>query len=195
MRVLTAIIEIATLAMLHPGHHLAFSGGVALELICNDHPRNVLQAFEQLFEELLGRLLVATTLHQDIQDVIVLIHRSPQVMASAVNGEKHLIEMPLIAGPGPPTPELIRIGLAELAAPLPDSFVGHSDPTSKQQLFDVPIAEAEAEIQPDAVANDLSREAMVCVWVGWCGSIHNGLKTLYRYEERAFLSRGAMVEG
>jgi hypothetical protein len=32
MRVLAPVIEIATLAMFHPQHHLAFSGGVAPEL-------------------------------------------------------------------------------------------------------------------------------------------------------------------
>jgi hypothetical protein len=77
---------------------------------------------------------------------------------------------------------------------LADSFVGDEDPTGEQQLFDIPMAETEAEIEPDAVADDLGREAMV--WgVGWCGSIHNSPKTVYRYEERAFLSGGAMVKG
>jgi len=102
--------------------------------------------------------------------------------------------MPLVAGPGLPTSELIGIRLAELPAPLADGFVGDEDPAGKQQLFDVPIAEAEAEIEPDAVADDLGRETMVFVGVGWCGSVHNSPKTVYRYEERAFLSRGALVE-
>jgi hypothetical protein len=37
--------------MFHLRHHLAF-GGVALELICDNHPRHVLLAFKELFEEL-----------------------------------------------------------------------------------------------------------------------------------------------
>jgi hypothetical protein len=85
--------------------------------------------------------------------------------------------------------------LAELAAPLADGFVGDDDPTGEQQLFDVPIAEAEAVIEPDAVADDLGRETMMFIRVGWCGSVHSSPKTVYRYEERVFLSRGAMVEG
>jgi hypothetical protein len=44
---------------------------------------------------------------------------------------------------------------------LADSFVGDEDPTGEQQLFDIPMAETEAEIEPDAVADDLGREAMV----------------------------------
>jgi hypothetical protein len=30
-------------------------------------------------------------LHQDIEDVVVLIHRPPQVIAPAVDGQKHFI--------------------------------------------------------------------------------------------------------
>jgi hypothetical protein len=36
MRVLTAVIEIAALAMFHPGQNLALGRTVALQLICND---------------------------------------------------------------------------------------------------------------------------------------------------------------
>jgi hypothetical protein len=103
--------------------------------------------------------------------------------------------VPLIAGSETPAPELIGIGLPELQAPLPDGFIGHANPPGEQEFFHIPVAQAEAEIEPDAVANELGREAMVCVWIGWCGSIHNSPKAVYRYEERAFLSRGTMVEG
>jgi hypothetical protein len=36
----------------------------------------------------------------------------------------------------------------------------------EQQLFDVPIAKAEPEIQPDPMADDLHREAMILIAVG-----------------------------
>jgi len=45
------------------------------------------------------------------------------------------------------------------------------------------------------MADDLGRKPMVWVRVGWCGGVYNSPKTVYRYEERAFLSRGTMVEG
>src|SRR5262245_54788732 len=65
---------------------------------------------------------------------------------------KDYFQMPCVAGPGPPTPELPRIELAELAAPFADGLVGHYYPTGQQQLFDIAVAQAKAEIQPDAVA-------------------------------------------
>ncbi len=73
----------------------------------------------------------------------VLIDRPPQVMPLTVNREKYFIEVPLVAGSGPPMPEFIRIGLTELAAPLPDGFIGHDHPAGEQEFFDIPVAECQ----------------------------------------------------
>jgi hypothetical protein len=88
-------------------------------------------------------------LRENIQDVAVLIHRSPQVVTCIIDGEKDLIEVPFVTWPRAPMPEFIRIGWAELAAPLPDGFIGHSDPTDEQELFHIAVAETGAEVQPD----------------------------------------------
>src|SRR5262245_34548715 len=80
MRILTAVIEISTLPMFHPRKDLALGRAVALELIGDDHARDVLQPLEQLAEKLLGGFLVPATLHQDVEDGILLIHRAPQIM-------------------------------------------------------------------------------------------------------------------
>jgi hypothetical protein len=55
VRYLSAIIEISGLAMLDAREDLAFGGGLALELIGDDHPRNIPQALQQLAEEPRGR--------------------------------------------------------------------------------------------------------------------------------------------
>lgn len=47
--------------------------------------------------------------------------------------------------------------LAELQTPLAHPLVGYNDPASGQQLFDIPVAEAEAKVQPDRVADHLLR--------------------------------------
>src|SRR5262245_25402089 len=44
MRVLTSVIEGATLAMLHPGQDLALCRAVALQLVCNDDAGNIREA-------------------------------------------------------------------------------------------------------------------------------------------------------
>ena len=49
--VLRTIIQIAMLAMFHPGEDLSPGSTIALELVGNDHARDVAQALEQLAEE------------------------------------------------------------------------------------------------------------------------------------------------
>jgi hypothetical protein len=127
MRVFAPIVEITALTMFHPWQKLTFGGTIARELIRDDHPWHVLQAFEQLAKELLRGLLVATALHQDIEDVVILIHGTPQIMTLAVDRQKHLIEMPFVPGPGPSAPQLVRIILAKFETPLPDRFMGDID--------------------------------------------------------------------
>jgi hypothetical protein len=162
--------QIAVLPMFHPGQHLALSQTVALELIRNEHPGYVLAPFQQLPEEFLRGPLVAAALHQDIQHLAVLIHGLPAIVALAIDREKDLIKMPCVTGLRPPIAELNGILLAKFATPLPNRFVRDNDATGKQQLFDIPIAEAEAEVQPDTMADDLGRKAMILVAVGeyWC---------------------------
>jgi hypothetical protein len=79
------------LTVFHPGQNLPFRRAVALQLIRNDDSRYVLQPLEQLTEKLLRRLFVAAALHEDIEDVVVLVHRTPEVMALAIDGQKDFI--------------------------------------------------------------------------------------------------------
>jgi hypothetical protein len=82
-----------------------------------------------------------------------------------MNGEEDFIQMPLGAWPRTTAPELIRIRLPELPAPLPNGLIRHDDATGEQELFHVAVAETEPEIEPHPVADDLSWEAVVLVTV------------------------------
>ena len=86
MRILTPVVEIAALAMFDARQNLALGGAVALQFIRDNHPWDILTAFEQLAEKLLRCLLVASALYQDIEDIVVLIDGAPQIMALAVDG-------------------------------------------------------------------------------------------------------------
>jgi hypothetical protein len=79
--------------------------------------------------------------------------------------QKDYFAMPLVARPRASASELIGIGLAEFSAPFPNRLVGDDNATSGQQLFHIPVAEAEPEIQPDRVADDLGGEAVVLIAV------------------------------
>ena len=169
MRVLTPVIEIATLAMLHPWQDLALRRTVALQLIGDDYTRHVLQPLEQLAKELLRGLLIAPALHEDIKHVIILVDSAPEVMALPVDGQKDLIQVPLVTWPGSSVLQLIGVCLSKLEAPLADGLVGHIDAALKQEFLHITVAQREAIREPDAMANDLPREAVVLVACGVSG--------------------------
>jgi hypothetical protein len=77
VRILRPSVQMALLAMFHTGHELVHGGTVALELVRDAHPRNILAALELLAEEVLGRVLVPPTSGQDIQDMTILIYCPP----------------------------------------------------------------------------------------------------------------------
>jgi len=104
-------------------------------------------------------------LDQDVEHMAVLIHGSPKIMALTSNSEEHLIQMPFVTRSGPAAAQLIGIGLAELAAPLPNSLIGYNHATDKQEFLHIAVAEAETEIEPHRVADDLGRKAVVLIAV------------------------------
>src|SRR5215510_7783219 len=120
MRVFAAVIEVATLPMFHPKEDLALRRAVALQLVRDDHPWHVLQPLEQLTKEFLRRLLVAAALHQDVEDVVVLVDCAPEVMALTMNREKYLIQVPLVTWLRASMLQLIRVVLPKLPTPLAD---------------------------------------------------------------------------
>ena len=107
----------------------------ALQTNSNDHPWHVLEPLEQLTKELLRRVLVAATLHQDVEHVIILIHGAPQVMALPVNRQKDLVQVPFVAWLGASTLQPIRVVLPKFQTPLADGLMGHIDTAFKEELL------------------------------------------------------------
>ena len=87
---LRTVVEVPMLTVLDTREPLALRRAIALELLRHEPPGDVLTAFEELAEELLGRLLVAPPLHEDVEHYAVLIHRPPQRGALLVHTDKHL---------------------------------------------------------------------------------------------------------
>jgi hypothetical protein len=80
--------------------------------------------------------------------------------------------MPFISGPRPPVPQLIGIVLSELEAPLAHGFIGDIDTACEQHLLHISVAQGEAIVEPDAVADDLAGEAVIFVARGVGGRGH-----------------------
>jgi hypothetical protein len=90
--------------------------------------------------------------------------------------------MPFVAGLRTPPSQPIGIVLPKLPTPLTDGFMGHRDAALEQQFFHIAVAQGEAIIEPDSMADDLTGEAMVlitfrvsgwshvsCLSCGWLG--------------------------
>ena len=135
MGVLAPVIERATLATFHPREELPLRCTVALQFIRDDDAWNVLTPFEQTpAKELLRGSLVPLTLYEDIEDIVVLIHRAPEVVPFAMNGQKDLVQVPFVARARPSAPQPIGVVLATLPTPLADGFMGHRDTAFQQSV-------------------------------------------------------------
>jgi hypothetical protein len=119
------------------------------------------------------------------EDAVVLIHRAPQGMALAVDGQKHCIQVPFVPGLRATAKPPIGVVLPKLTTPCADSFVGHGNAAFAQEFLHIAIAQGEAIGEPDTVANDCSGKAAVFVTLGvagrgmsrylsWCATGHRG---------------------
>jgi len=178
MRILTPVVEIAALAMFDARQNLALGGAVALQFVRDNHPWDILTALEQLAEKLLRCLLVASALHQDVENVVVLIHGAPQVMAFAIDSQKHLIQGPLVPGLRTTAPQPIGVVLSKFLTPLADGFVGHGDAAFEQEFLHVAGAQGEALVEPDSMTDDFTGKAVILVACGVCGWGHAWLPIL-----------------
>ncbi len=78
--------------MFHAWQHFSFGSAVARKFIGDEDTRHVGAALEELAEELLGCCFVSSALDQDIQDVPVLINRTPQVLALPLDLQENFVE-------------------------------------------------------------------------------------------------------
>jgi hypothetical protein len=126
------VVEVAVLALLHTGEEFPLRRPLAGQFVGDAHPGYVLAPFQQLAEEALRSLLVPAALDENVQHVTVLIHGTPEVMPGPLDGEKHLIQVPLVARLRAAAPYLIGIRLAEFLASLSDGFIGHDIPRASR---------------------------------------------------------------
>ena len=99
-------------------------------------------------------------LHQDIDNLPVLIYRTPEIILFALYLDLHLVEIPFSSWLETTPTELIGIGLSKLEAPFPNRFVGNADTTIGHLLLDIPEAQRKGVMQPDAVADEPAGETV-----------------------------------
>src|ERR1700758_5034126 len=125
MGVFGPVIETLMLPMLDPGHDLPLGGAIAAQLVSDQHTGRSQLLHEQLAEQALGGLLVATTLDENIENEPLLVDRAPQPILFPGDADDNLIEMPFVATAKRSLTDAVGEFPAEFEAPLPDRLVRH----------------------------------------------------------------------
>ena len=127
MGILRPIVQAFVHAVLHARERLLFGRAIAGQLIRDQYTWDVVASLEQFPKELLGSLFVRSALHEDIEHISMLINCSPQLVQFAVDFEKDLIKMPLVASVCRSLAQLVGRVLPKGLAPLTDGLVGQHD--------------------------------------------------------------------
>src|SRR5262249_9940535 len=128
VRILGSVIEPLVLAMLNGGHELSLRRAVAGELIGDHDPGWPHLPLQQLAQQPLGGVLVASALDQDVEHDPGLVHGSPQPVLYPGDFEHNLIPMPFVTNSRQAATDLVGEMLAEFARPLPHGFVANDEP-------------------------------------------------------------------
>ena len=114
---------------------LALSGSIATQSVGSEFNGLLPLGLQELNEESLGGGRIFTFLNQNIDDITILVHRSPQIPASTLNRHGHIIEEPTITTWPMRFSDSSSVVWAEGCTPLADSFLGDSDATFCEQVF------------------------------------------------------------
>jgi hypothetical protein len=119
VRILGAVVEIPAFPVLNLGKQVTVRHGIAFKFVSDHHSRHVLQALQQPLEEALRSAGVGSWLNENVEHHTILIDGTPQVMLDALDPDEHLVHMPFVARPGPPTAHCLCKATAKLLAPPP----------------------------------------------------------------------------
>ncbi len=97
---------------------------------------------------------VSVFLKQDVQHGSVLIHRPPEPMFDPTDLDADLVEMPPRTPPGFAVAQFFGEERRKLDIPLPQGFVADLDAALVEQLLYITLAEGEAVVEPEGVADD-----------------------------------------
>ena len=91
---LRAVVRVLIGAVKHRWHHRATGGRVTAQLVGDQASRHLPLGLQQLAKESHRGVPISSRLHEDVEDVTVLIHGTPQVLLATLDRDEHLVEMP-----------------------------------------------------------------------------------------------------
>ena len=121
---LGSIVRVLISDVDHGRDHDAGRGGVGAQLVGDQSSRDTALGFQQRPKESDGCSPIPVRLHEDVQDVTVLVDRAPQILSATLDRDEHLVEMPGVSHPTAAAPQPPRVDRTEPLAPLPNRLVG-----------------------------------------------------------------------
>ena len=136
---------------------------IAPEFVGDQSPRRLALALQHFAKESLGSSLVPAFSDQDIQNIAILVHRSPQVKLLTLNLHEDFIHMPGVTQSTPLASDRAGVFRSELETPEADGLVGDDDPPFSQQILDISKAQGESMVEPNGMTDDFTWEPMTFV--------------------------------
>ena len=118
---------------------------------------------QHLTKEAFSGFPISSASYKNIDYVSILIDCSPQVVALTLDGDEEFIDVPDVAEPPLPPPQISSIGRTEFSTPVSDCFVGDKDSALREQVFYVSKAQGEPMVEPNSVADDFWRKTVASI--------------------------------
>ena len=131
-----------------PGHDLSMGDTVAAQLVGHETRRFLALPLQERPKESSRRTRVPAGLDEEVDQVTVLVDRTPQILALTVNRDEDFVQEPGVSESTLASLQPPGVIGAELPAPLPNGFVRHDDAAFGQQILDIPEAQAVSVVQP-----------------------------------------------
>ena len=148
MRDLRSVVLVLLRAVHDERHHRAVRCCIAAQLVRDEPARRAALIFQQFPKEPGGSPSVAAGLDEDVDHITVLVNRPPEIVTSALNLHKQLVEIPGVAQASSPSPQRARVFWTKGPTPLPNRFVGHRDPSLREEILRIAEAQAEPVSRP-----------------------------------------------
>ncbi len=143
--------------------NLSVRSRIASKLVGNELPGWPPLVFQDLAKEALSGSPVSVACDQNIQDVAVLVHRSPTIVTFAANRDEHFVHVPDVAQATLSPPQSTSIRWSKLPAPGSNGFVGYGDATLSEKVLDIAKTQREPMVQPNRVTDDLGWKAVTSI--------------------------------
>jgi hypothetical protein len=117
------IVRVLRRVMSDQGHDVPMGDSVATQLVGHETRRFLVLPFQELPKESPRRTRVPAGLDEEVDQVTILIHRAPEILAVTADRDEDFVQKPRIAESALSALQPPRVVGAELATPLPNGFV------------------------------------------------------------------------